>query len=174
MTDNWQDCQLGKKSCCQLWQYLPFQDYFDKHVKEDIIQCAGTWYLRMINVPEPHKGSTTNRSESLNHMMNCFRRDLSYDKKYKPTWGESIILAKVCAEHMDKDIYTGNYGLEPYKVDKTNFPNAAKDQAKMRLHLSKSFKEHTKVFNELVAKMTEFKCSKSCQETLDMMFNFGS
>ncbi len=151
----------GEKTCCQLWQYQPFQEYFDTYVKEDIILYAGTWYLRTINVPEPHKGLTSNRSECLNHMMNCFSRNHAFTKDHKPTWSQAIILSKVFAEFMDKDIYTGYYDMGPYEVDKSKFPHAAKEQAKMKPHLAKTFLEHMKVVHQSVSKAKGDKANDS-------------
>jgi hypothetical protein len=139
------------RTCCTIWQEPTFQNYFDTHVKDDIVQYSGTWYLQSIGVPDPHHGLTSNRSECLNHMTNCFKKNLGFVDRKKPSVAESIIMLKVFTDTVDSDIYLGYYGTGPYNVC-PSLPHLKRDPATRPAFTTKLFKEYMNELHKAVEK----------------------
>ena len=137
------------RTCCQMWQEPQFQNYFDQYAKDDIISYAGTWYLRTLGIPNADQGLTSNLSESLNHVKNCFQKDIGFGGSVKPTFSEAIIMSKVFADTMDKDIALGYYNKFKYNVC-DSLPHLRRDPARMPGVVVTSFKDHMNVLHELV------------------------
>ena len=137
------------KTCIEMWQEPLFQNYFDQYAKNDIISYAGTWYLRTLGIPDPDQGITSNSSECLNHVKNCFQRNLGFSSTVKPTFAEAIIMSKVFADSMDKDIAIGYYNKFKYDVC-DSLPQLRRDPARMPALIVRSFKEHMNVVHDLV------------------------
>lgn len=54
----------------EVWKNAQFQQYYTDHLDQDIRRFSGRWVLREADIPNPEKGITNNRAESMNRMFN--------------------------------------------------------------------------------------------------------
>ena len=98
----------GTKS--EAWTHAKFMEYYNRHIDPSVKESSGKWVLEEYRLPNAHKGTYNNASESINATIAKIRG------KNKKTMDQAIIDFKYYIDIYDYKVLSAFHGHEPYQL----------------------------------------------------------